>query len=428
MIKSIKIQGLYGRFNYDIKFSNEDVTIITGPNGYGKTTILNIISWISKYKFEKIRKLEFKEINISADDKKFIIHKRKNNLVINGLEVLDPYKRIFINRDKAKKSSIDDYIIYKIDKELKLYSKCNNSNARDNLYSKFIMDEVIEQNLFGEGKVKNFIPESTKLRSDIKKSLGKVYFIQEQRLIKGNTNGEKDIVDVIGNLPEKFKKIITEVSNNYSNVSNNLDSTYPERLFQTEDGISEYDYQIKIQEMSNKFEKLKKYDISDMKEFSKKFSFNTEFGRALKVYFDDFDEKYRQYEDLIDKLDLFVESINSKLQFKEIKVSRVDGIKVIDDKKNEIKLKDLSSGEKQEIALFFELIFETDKGTTILIDEPELSLHVMWQKKFMNDIISVANRMELKIIVATHSPQIIGRHRDKQIDLGALYNGSNRFN
>jgi len=42
MLKKIKIEGLFNKFNYEIEFK-EGITILTGPNGYGKTTILKII-------------------------------------------------------------------------------------------------------------------------------------------------------------------------------------------------------------------------------------------------------------------------------------------------------------------------------------------------------------------------------------------------
>jgi ABC-type Mn2+/Zn2+ transport system ATPase subunit len=41
---SISIEKLFGQFDYTIEFNQkENITILTGPNGYGKTTILNII-------------------------------------------------------------------------------------------------------------------------------------------------------------------------------------------------------------------------------------------------------------------------------------------------------------------------------------------------------------------------------------------------
>ena len=84
-------------------------------------------------------------------------------------------------------------------------------------------------------------------------------------------------------------------------------------------------------------------------------------------------------------------------------------------------LEQLSSGEKQEIVLFYELIFETKSNLMLLIDEPEISLHITWQKKFLDDLLKVSKISHIKAIVATHSPQIISNHWDIQIDLGELY-------
>jgi predicted ATP-binding protein involved in virulence len=43
-LQSIKINKLFGLFDYHIELNNaENLIILTGPNGYGKTTILNII-------------------------------------------------------------------------------------------------------------------------------------------------------------------------------------------------------------------------------------------------------------------------------------------------------------------------------------------------------------------------------------------------
>lgn len=94
----------------------------------------------------------------------------------------------------------------------------------------------------------------------------------------------------------------------------------------------------------------------------------------------------------------------------------------------EIPLNELSSGEKHEIILFFELIFSVEQSITILIDEPELSLHVAWQKNFINDLLNIINQLNKKIniIIATHSPYIINKYEKYQIDLGELYQNDKR--
>ena len=43
VIRRVVIEELYDNYNYDITFHKDGITLITGPNGFGKTTVLNII-------------------------------------------------------------------------------------------------------------------------------------------------------------------------------------------------------------------------------------------------------------------------------------------------------------------------------------------------------------------------------------------------
>ena len=43
VVERVAIEKLHDKYSYDIIFDKGGVTIITGPNGYGKTTVLNII-------------------------------------------------------------------------------------------------------------------------------------------------------------------------------------------------------------------------------------------------------------------------------------------------------------------------------------------------------------------------------------------------
>lgn len=71
-------------------------------------------------------------------------------------------------------------------------------------------------------------------------------------------------------------------------------------------------------------------------------------------------------------------------------------------KTRNINLEDLSSGEKQVVSVFSYLYLSPLSKSIILIDEPELSLSVPWQKKFLLDI-SRGNQCA-GLISVTHSP------------------------
>ena len=73
-------------------------------------------------------------------------------------------------------------------------------------------------------------------------------------------------------------------------------------------------------------------------------------------------------------------------------------------------IRTLSSGEIQLIVIFAHLYFnpETEKANVFIIDEPELSLHVQWQEKFVNSLLKASKATQF--IMATHSPTVlIGR-------------------
>ncbi len=52
-----------------------------------------------------------------------------------------------------------------------------------------------------------------------------------------------------------------------------------------------------------------------------------------------------------------------------------------------------------------------------MIDEPELSLHVTWQHKFLNDIERISKLADLDFLIATHSPSIIHDRRSLMVSL-----------
>ena len=95
-------------------------------------------------------------------------------------------------------------------------------------------------------------------------------------------------------------------------------------------------------------------------------------------------------------------------------------------KGRKVPIEALSSGEQHQLVLFFELLFEIKENALILIDEPELSLHVAWQKKFVGDLMKIIDLNQFDVILATHSPQLISRWTDLVVELGNIYDDDGR--
>lgn len=81
----------------------------------------------------------------------------------------------------------------------------------------------------------------------------------------------------------------------------------------------------------------------------------------------------------------------------------------------EIPISQLSSGEKQLIILLTETLLQKNQQTLFIADEPELSLHIEWQRKVISSIIALNPNSQ--IIIATHSPEIVGRFKTSIINM-----------
>ena len=104
-----------------------------------------------------------------------------------------------------------------------------------------------------------------------------------------------------------------------------------------------------------------------------------------------------------------------KVTKKKFSVSEKKGF-VVRQKGKEIPLNCLSSGEKNILFVYFELLFNTSGFDVILIDEPEISLHIEWQERFIDDILKISSLSDIQVIIATHSPNIVNGHFDLFVD------------
>lgn len=183
-------------------------------------------------------------------------------------------------------------------------------------------------------------------------------------------------------IPDKLTEHMQEAESSYSQKANELDSTFPERLFSQRTGIDKKDFHDELKLMHERVQKLHRNGFVRIQEL-KNMEFRPDDARALRVYFDDFNSKYQEFAELLDRLDLFKDIVNRRFRFKRVEISNTRGIDVIDESSGEmIPLSRLSSGEKEIIVLFYNLLFENADGGVLLVDEPETSLHIAWQRMF----------------------------------------------
>ena len=65
----------------------------------------------------------------------------------------------------------------------------------------------------------------------------------------------------------------------------------------------------------------------------------------------------------------------------------------------------LSSGEKQMLAILLTVLVEDDQHYVLFMDEPEVSLHIEWQKRLIDLCLEL--NPNVQIILTTHSPAVV---------------------
>jgi len=100
----------------------------------------------------------------------------------------------------------------------------------------------------------------------------------------------------------------------------------------------------------------------------------------------------------------FQHALNSLLSRKHVDISGPRRLVVRSEANEEIPIASLSSGEKQLMRILLETLVADN--TPVLVDEPEISLHVDWQARLLEAMTFI--NPDAQVIVATHSPEIVG--------------------
>ncbi|MCL2786175.1 MAG: ATP-binding protein [Methanomassiliicoccaceae archaeon] len=110
---------------------------------------------------------------------------------------------------------------------------------------------------------------------------------------------------------------------------------------------------------------------------------------------------------LSESIIVFKDVMNKFLLDKNMDVDENDHVVFLLDNGITLPFGNLSSGERQIFIIFYRLLFEAAPSSFVMIDEPEISLHVSWQQMMGRTMKDIARLRGLQIVVATHSPQIV---------------------
>jgi len=368
ILTNIKIEGLFNKFNYDIQLDKkEEVTILYGLNGIGKTTILNILFLFSHLNFIKIFELHFNKLNFKFGP---YGEKMKDLLELNV---------IFTKNDEIS-------IIFNIK----------------------INDYEYEQKFSDLNEITGICLLLTSNFATLKKKKK----ILELKLHQNNPSKE-ELISIITFFIYEFQTYHIESLRNSINNPIILEEYYQEReVFKKKFEDTNINLEIDIPRYEKQFKDFKfipQVQIRVLNDLMNYF-----YKRKLMIISQNLSTLPKEDEGI----QLFIKIINNYFDFKKMSFDQKDGILIVldDEIKSKIPFPLLSSGEKNLLIIFYEIIFEAQNESLILIDEPEISLNINWHYDFIDTLREVAEERNLYFLIATHSPQIVNNYTDNCVD------------
>lgn len=423
-LKAIEIRGLYGHFDYTIELSDDKALILTGLNGYGKTTILRLIDSLAKKDLYFFYVTPFETVSFLLDDDSVILvksaHAKQNKRSGKEDERLSLSRALHFEWRGSKNSQRRELLM---DEESISWAHHNLSKYGD-------MDDSHEVNyqsmdFYAAAKIANLPQEIASLQgkaaSQLMMLLGtiKTYLIEAERTVlyrnvtaTGNIGAKQFEIDACNFAFRQYMKAQYEAYRKNANV---LDEQFVDNALKLEKAYTESEYQAEAEKLKVRKTELEKMGLIDFFEVR---PYSESNAKMLSAYIISQNRKLDFHNDLLERLRMFADMMESKrFVNKNLTITKDGGIRFLSDGGGYIDLNRLSSGEQNEVIMLYYLIFNVKDGSTLLIDEPETSLHVLWQNEYVANIERIARQKDLSVIISTHSPQIIGSRWDECYDL-----------
>lgn len=417
-ITAIRIIGLFGLYNYYIPFNSEAyVNLITSPNGYGKTTILTIINNLTKGYLFYFYNLPFAEIIIElTEDNQIIITKTEASTESSESSDFRQNKETNINFSWKSSTSYISFDINdkRIKSALRALRRSLNLTSDDinNLHSAELRDKILYSEEF-YNTLSNPLTDYQEFQ--LKSHSLTTTFIPANRIYGGQLVDPDDDAEItwyketlspIKVVSRELRQELKKIRMNYLVQAQKLDSEFLTTLLSSTTVFTEEEYKHKVSYLNSKVESLLKYNLINRLKFLE-YSDNDNDARILSTHINEVERKLSIYDDFLKKIELFSTLIENKVfANKKFTLSPAYGIRCISDNGAIIDLDCLSSGEQNQLILLYDFIFRVQDNSILLLDEPENSLHVTWQRLFINDIQHIAEKKNLQTIIATHSSRI----------------------
>ncbi len=430
-LQSFTGNKIFGFIELDIDFK-DTLTFLTGVNGSGKTTALNLINSLLNPDFRHLIETPFERITLSflhknvdyqiscikdqgdltielssIDDKIYLLGfdkeveafslRKGNSDYINNLnlnyrshpifEVLTSLpSTVYLGLDRRIESNDDSYYSERTKILSSHFGKRSKRKLSGSLGMSLMETELRVQDTYR--RMRHFEDnQAIKLRDSILLSAFK-YSSFTPDMMENNgwkdsahlLNRKNEILEALSKIDALDKRVTQEIEHFFSRI---------DELFKS---LEAKDGGISVEWLTNKAQIGRISDLVDIIDDHKS----------------KLDKHFSPINKFLNKINLFIMDTGKK-----IIIDPVGNLVVLRPNGSKCTIEGLSSGERQILIIISHAIFNkaSTAGSVFIIDEPELSLHMRWQEIFIDEVKSISPNTQF--ILATHSPDIVGEYKSQ---------------
>lgn len=360
MLSIIRIERLYGLHSYELDLHPEKspYLFITGPNAYGKTSLLRMLSSLYHQDFKSLSAIAFDRFELVFTD---------------GFTIIVTQQRFYANSDDS-----DEVLPQRIELS---FESCKNNGVPE----VFLWASDNDGNI-GLNNMTAYLASHP------------IYTITDNRLYLGGTD-----ISVGDSLQTNMRSFLQD-------LERKLNAVLQQGMLEEQDSISEGDYHEKLNKLQPLIDSVIKYGLVGKNPIPTFTEEKAAFCNSCIVAFEN--ALQGDVLDGIARLDAFCNIIeNYSFAKKGLEISPYFGFrfKADDEMLSILSFEQLSSGEQHIVLMNYDILFDVEDEALVLIDEPELSLHLEWQGQFMenlNELVDV--RKDLQYVICTHAPEMFG--------------------
>jgi energy-coupling factor transporter ATP-binding protein EcfA2 len=431
-LTSLSIRKLHGALTLDVSFRS-DVTLLVGINGSGKTSVLNCIEVLLRPDMRRLATLDYERLTLAFEREgaTFNIVATKNSkrvtlsleggseelqpITINLLQGIDTddddatehYTRLGPEKHERPLwdflKSLPHPIVITLDRTIaaeaddSIFFEENRPSAvrRARIKSPLSYVQEVTSASYAAYR-KRAIAADDELKAEIVMSA-----LQEPDFLTSGRSSKPLTASELGRLQDKVISYLSKT------VKSGDVARQVRAFFQSSSRIAAHRNHQKLQQdlvldmVGSRYRQIE----SLAKAFNNYEKKNASAFGKLSEYLDTVNGFFRD-----SNKELFFEESTGRLVFSFLREGeRVDARRGI---------KHLSSGERQVLILFTFLAFASTSSKVFIVDEPELSLHPKWQHEFMDAFLRLKPK-EAQVLLATHSPEIVGKHKSACVALKA---------